>query len=182
MLDQSRNDVMYGTEISMQFQGTYDSQLKNSWFYFRCNRIWNKDDNSYTMTFLFSEHTLILLTFSKLPCSVPHEERHTVFGSSFLAETFFPLQQTLEKTLLHPIFLMIHANIFDFWFLETQFSQDILPFSTDFLAYAVEMVFCYWLSVTSRRGYIAAERFCLIGRGICQKIEIIFQTISSLLP
>ena len=94
------------------------------------------------------------------------------FGSSFLAETFFPLQQTLEKTLLHPIFLMIHANIFDFWFLETQFSQDILPPRTDFLAYAVEMVYCYWLSVTAQQGYIATERFCLIGKGICLKKNI----------
>ena len=51
---------MYGTEISMQFQSTYDIESKIALFYSKCNRIWNKDDNSNTMTFLFRDHTLIL--------------------------------------------------------------------------------------------------------------------------
>ena len=96
MLDQSRNDVMYGTEIPMQFQSTYDSQLKNSWFYFRCKRIWNKDDNSNTM--IFQRPYLSSLNFFK--ASVQRASRRTSHSFSVVASSpkrFFHFSRPWKK-------------------------------------------------------------------------------------
>ena len=87
---------MYGTEIPIQFQSTHDSELKNYWFYFRCNRVWNKYDNSYTM--IFQRTYLNSLNFFK--ASVQRASRRTSHSFSVVASSpkrFFHFSRPWKK-------------------------------------------------------------------------------------